>query len=145
MHELLVTLALVGLALSLGIPKISSSADEYQVTLTLNQLEGDLQSVRAAALTSGCPHTVQFSSGGTSYTATKTSGCYGGSFSDTDRSFFTRSIPSALSVQGLTQVRVSTHGFVVDSSSKPTTHTFTIAQRGTTQKNYQISSLGGIS
>lgn len=145
MYELLVTLAIIGLVLGLGLTGISSTADGYKVTLTLNQLEGDLQSVRAAALTSGCPHTVTFSSGGSSYAATISSTCYAGNFSDTDRAVFTRSLPSTISLDGLTRVPVSAHGFVVDGSNKPTTLTFSLSQRGTAQKSYQISSLGGVS
>ncbi len=144
MYEVLVGLAVGGIALGLGGNALSNTVTQYQATSTLSQLQSDLFTVRATAIASGCPYMISFNATGTSYSASSTSSCYSGAFDDTDRLSLSRTLPSSLAITGVSSLTFNARGFLVAANGTASGASFSLQRDGTSIRAISVSSIGGV-
>jgi len=143
--ELIASLGLSGILLSIGVANFAKVLESYTLNSALNQLQSDILLARSQAISSGCAVSIAPNSDGSSYSAIASSSCYYGSFNESDRVLFTKSLPARITTAFSTTLTANSRGFIVNQSGTPSQLTVSIAHSGTVRKRLTLSSAGRLS
>lgn len=129
MLELLVSLGLGSILLSVGVASFSTLTESYTLSSAISQLQSDVLYVRSQAVASGCGHTFSVDPGGSSYKALANSECFYGSFREADRLVLSRKLSLNTSVSIQPNISINAQGFLIDESGQPLAVQMTLCSR----------------